>query len=79
MSVLIRFLSFQAVSDALRASACTFFCLGCLLAVNIVGIMGEEHAASGFRFKYPVSSRFSLVMNRNYSIFPKKFIEKRAS
>ena len=43
----VRFISFQVVYEAFRASACTFFGRGCLLAVNIVEIMGVTHAASG--------------------------------
>ena len=43
----VRVISFQAVYETFRASACTFFGRGCLLAVNIVEIMGVTHAASG--------------------------------
>ena len=43
----LRFVSFQVVYEAFRASADTFFGRGCLLAVNIVEIMGVTHAASG--------------------------------
>ena len=48
----VRFISFQVVYEAFRASACTFFGRGCLLAVNIVEIMGVTHAASGIVGKY---------------------------
>ena len=63
-------ISLQVVSDAFLASLCTFILYRYSLTVNTVGIMGEEpeeHAASGFWFKYPVSSRFSLVMICNFS------------
>ena len=43
----VRFISFQAVYEAFRAAACTFFGRGCLLTVNIEEIMGVTHAASG--------------------------------
>ena len=48
----VRFVSFQAVYEAFRASADTFFGRGCLFAVNIVEIMGVTHAASGIVGKY---------------------------
>ena len=54
IGIFVRFISFQVVYEAFRASACTFFGRGCLLAVNIVEIMGVTHAASGIVGKYRV-------------------------
>ena len=62
IGIFVRFISFQVVYEAFRASACTFFGRGCLLAVNIVEIMGVTHAASGIVGKYRAILRKSKIL-----------------